>query len=215
MTLTLTKLRRTDVRLRLCPWLLPLLLVSACGPRTAIVSLNPPQAIPPPVEERPQTPEATSAELPENVQIYRDEDGMFALALPEAYKHESGDRGMTFTSPDGGFGGEISYALIPEPLTPQQLEARLKQSLQESFVDVSWEKDSAEKQSDGSLRQSWRGVNSEGQQLDALSFIEQHSGAVYTLTAYGIGRPYGDYNKDAQIIAGSYVVRQTTPSTAE
>lgn len=202
------------MRSRLCLSLLPLLLASACGSKAAIVSFNPPQAVPFPTVEEP-TPDEENAPLPENVQIYRDEDGMFALALPEAYEYVSGDRGMTFSSADGGFGGEIDYALIPEPLTAQQLEDRLKRSLQEGFVDVSWEKDSAEEQSDGSLRQSWRGLNSEGQQLDALSFIEQHSGTVYTLTAYGIDRPYGDYNEDARIIAGSYVVRQTTPSTAK
>ncbi len=205
------------MRYRLCPWLLPLLLASACGSKTSIVSLNPPRAVPAPkVEKFPDPPPQETAQLPEDVQIYRDEDGMFALALPKDYKAESGEQGMTFTSADSGFKGEIGYASIDsdKPLTSAQLEERLKRSLQESFVDVSWEQGSAEKQSDGSLRLSWKGLNSEGQQLDALSFIEQHSGVVYTLTAYGIEKPYKDYNKDARVIAGSYVVRESKPASA-
>ncbi|MGF1515209.1 MAG: hypothetical protein ACFB5Z_16135 [Elainellaceae cyanobacterium] len=202
-------------RTRLYLYGLPLLLASACGSKNALVSLNPPQAVPAPAAETfPEAPgDGASAALPEDVQIYRDENEMFALALPKDYEYEGGDRGMTFTAPDGGFGGEIGYATIEEPLEPPQLEERLKRSLQESFVEVSWEDGSAEKQSDGSLRLSWQGLNSDGQELDALSFIEQHGGVVYTLTAYGIDLPYKDYNKDARIIAGSYVVRGSAPTS--
>jgi len=204
-------LSRPKLRPGFCRWLPLLLLVSGCGAKSSIVSLNPPQAVPR-VAQVSDASEGAIASLPDDVQIYRDENEMFALALPKDYTYDSGDRSMTFVSPDQGFGGEVDYTTAPATLTPPELEEQLKQMLQERFVDVSWEESSADKQSDGSLRLDWQGVNSEGKQLDALSFIEQHGEVVYTLTAHGMDRPYKDYNEDARIIVGSYVVRQDNSS---
>ncbi|MGB3613046.1 MAG: hypothetical protein WBA10_04570 [Elainellaceae cyanobacterium] len=202
---------RLNLRAGLCRCLPLLLLAAGCSAKSSIVSLNPPQAVPR-VEQIPQAPKETIAALPDDVQIYRDENEMFVLALPKDYTYESSDRSMTFAAPDGGFGGEVDYAAAEASLTPPKLEERLKQMLQERFVEVSWEDGSANEQSDGSLRLDWQGISSDGQQLDALSFIEQHGEVVYILTAHGVDRPYKDYNDDARIIVGSYVVRQDPPS---
>ncbi|MEO0408895.1 MAG: hypothetical protein AAF289_16250 [Cyanobacteria bacterium P01_A01_bin.135] len=199
----------------LCGWILAgLPLLTACAAKTSIVSFNPPQAVPK-VEPLVETSAPGLTPLPDNVQIYRDKDEMFALALPTGYTHEAGDRTVRFTSADQGFGGEVDYAAAEASLTPEQLEARLQQALQQRYVDVTFAEGGAEAQEDGSLRLSWQGTNSDGAQLDALSFIEQHGNTVYILTAHGIDRPYVAYNQDARVIAGSYVVREETPAIAD
>lgn len=198
--------------LRLAAGMLPLLL-AACSAKTSIVSFNPPQAVPkvePVVEAAPDV-----APLPEDVQIYRDKDEMFALALPPGYTHEAGDQSVRFTAADDGFGGEVDYSQVEETFTRDQLEAQLQRALQERYVDISFAEAGAKEQEDGSLRLSWQGKNSDGAQLDALSFIEQHGQTLYILTAHGINRPYVAYNNDARVIVGSYVVQEEKPAVAD
>lgn len=184
---------------------------------------EPPAADAPPSSDTPRFPEtppeeadANQTALPDDVQIYQDENRMFALALPAGYTYEAIANGMTFVSADGGFGGIIQYENqdSEESLSQGDLEARLAQMIESRFSNVEWQSDTQE-QSDGSLRMDWKGTNDAGAQLDGLSFIEQHGATTFVLTAYGIDRPYNDYNSDAQIIAGTYVVQENPPESVQ
>lgn len=170
-------------------------------------------------EPFPEAPDAEDTEeartpLPDDAQIYQDDSGLFALALPQGYSHEAIANGMTFRSADEGFGGTIAYEVIDtgEPLSSDELEAKLRQDIESQFSEIKWQSDS-QPQPDGSLRLDWQGKTSKGATLDALSFIEQHGPVIYTFSVHGIDKPYDDYNDDAQIIAGTYVVQENPPES--
>ncbi len=189
-----------------------LTLLPACGQRE-----TPPKTEPTPQESIsfPTPPDDAGAErqpLPDDVQIYQDESGLFALALPSDYDYDTRENGITFLSSDKGFGGVIQYqATEVKNITPESLGEVLQQTLEAQFSGVTWQSD-LEEQPDGSFRREWTGTNGLGEELDALSFIEQHGTTIYILTAYGIDRAYSAYNSDAEIIAGTYVV-QENPDT--
>ncbi len=184
-----------------------LLTVPACRQRQAPVE---PEALPPEPLEFP-TPPSDDAErqpLPDDVQIYQDESGLFALALPAGYEYETRENGITFLSGDRGFGGVIQHQITEvENIAQESLGEVLQKTIEAQFANVSWQSE-LEKQTDGSLRLEWKGTNDTGEQLDALSFIEQHDTTLYILTAYGINHAYSDYNEDAQIVVGTYVVQE-------
>ncbi|MGF1496151.1 MAG: hypothetical protein ACFB8W_04920 [Elainellaceae cyanobacterium] len=204
-------------------WVAGAVAIASCqGPQSAVAppaSSNFPQSPPRPITPIPEPPDQTTSALPDDAQIYQDENGMFALALPAGYAYTSEPQGMTFQSPDGGFRGEIVYLetknseteAVAEaeasslPLT--ELEARLKQAIQADLAEVTWQ-GAAEEQADGSLRLAWTGVNQEGEELDALSFIEEHHNTLFILKLHGVGQTYSSYNSDARIIVGSYTVRR-------
>lgn len=146
--------------------------------------------------------------VPENVQIYQDDSGMFALALPDTYTYEPTDQGMTFTSNDDGFAGEVVYQL-DENATPNlyALEQQLKDIVEARFGDVDWEQ-SGQRQPDGSVRLAWEATDENGRAIDALSFIEVHGQNRFALMLYSVDKAYNDYSDDARIIAGTYVVRK-------
>ncbi|MEB3357382.1 MAG: hypothetical protein VKK04_11705 [Synechococcales bacterium] len=227
-------------------WLVGAVAIAACQG-------SPPAVTPPASSEAPQSPSFPATPpsdvrgdrpttLPDNVQIYQDESGMFALALPAGYAYQPSPQGLAFHSPDSGFRGEITYLETGDPeagnsavgdaeagnseadgaettgsskaeangLPLADLEARLKQVIQADLAEVTWQ-GAAEQQPDGSLRLAWTGVNKDGDELDALSFIEQHHNTLFILKLYGVGETYSSYNEDARIIVGSYVVRQAPP----
>ncbi|MGB3494040.1 MAG: hypothetical protein WBA57_15020 [Elainellaceae cyanobacterium] len=195
--------------------LLSSLSIFACRPTPS----EPPLAeAPTPVEPFPDAPEADAeasrTPLPDDIQIYQDDSGLFALALPQGYSFESMDNGMTFRSKDEGFGGAIAYQMsdTDTPLDTEALESRLREEIESKFSDVTWQSD-RQPQSDGSFRIDWQGKTSDGQTLDALSFIEQHGNVIYTFNAYGVDQPYNEYNRDAQIIVGTYVVQENPPAS--
>lgn len=173
---------------------------------------------PTPVEPFPEAPEeeteASRTPLPDDIQIYQDDSGLFALALPKGYSFESIDQGMTFRSADEGFGGAIAYQIVEgdEPLSTEALESRLREEIENQFSDVTWQSDS-QPQPDGSLRLDWQAQTSDGKTLDALSFIEQHGKVIYIFHAHGIDQPYNEYNRDAEIIAGTYIVQENPPES--
>lgn len=175
---------------------------------------------PTPVEPFPEAPEeeteASRTPLPDDIQIYQDDSGLFALALPKGYSFEAIDQGMTFRSADEGFGGAIAYQIVEgdEPLSTEALESRLREEIENQFSDVTWQSDS-QPQPDGSLRLDWQAQTSDGKTLDALSFIEQHGKVIYIFHAHGIDQPYNEYNRDAEIIAGTYIVQENPPESID
>lgn len=187
-------------------------LIGASGPANDPPPSNPPAdtsvdtSLPPdklpPDEEEPDTP------VPENVQVYQDDSGMFALALPKGYNHEKTDQGITFTSEDGGFAGEIVYESDANA-TPNlyALEQQLKQIIEDRFGVVDWDRN-GQRQPDGSVRLAWETEDEDGREIDALSFIEVHGQNRFALLLYSVDKVYNDYGDDARIIAGTYVVRQ-------
>ncbi|MEB3211695.1 MAG: hypothetical protein VKL39_10080 [Leptolyngbyaceae bacterium] len=191
-----------------------LTLLPACRQQPP-VSEEPPTL---PVEPPPLPSSANDSDrqpLPDDVQIYRDESDLFALAFPAGYTYESIDNGITFLSEDEGFGGIIQYQDTEvENIAPESLNEVLRATIEAQFSDVSWQSDLQE-QADGSFRLDWNAVNPAGQPLDALSFIEQHGETLFILTAYGIDRDYSDYNDDARIIVGTYVVQENPPESDE
>ncbi len=151
---------------------------------------------------------------PADFEIYQDPNGWFALALPKGYDTEATEQGLTFRSPDQGFGGTIRYLTQQEQnLEPAELESVLKEELAGQLDKVSWQQ-SAQPQADESLRLDWTGLDPEGNALDAVSFIEQHGTTLFLMTAHGINQPYLNYNSDARIIAGTYVVRRENLSSS-
>jgi len=195
--------------------------ILACRPEP---SAPPPVDPPPtPTEPFPEAPEledeedeASRTPLPDDIQIYQDDSGLFALALPLGYRFEPIDQGMTFRSEDEGFGGAIAYQVLDsdEPLSAEALESRLRENIEAQFSDVTWQSDS-QPQPDESLRLDWQAETSDGSSLDALSFIEQHGKVIYVFHAHGIDQPYNEYNRDAEIIVGTYIVQEKPPESVD
>ena len=195
-----------------------LLLLSGCGLLASSDSTNDlPTSEPPgdgvvesslPPEELPPEEDVPETPVPDNVQVYQDDSGMFALALPKGYTHEKTEQGITFVSEDGGFAGEIVYE-SDENATPNlyALEQQLKQIIEARFGPIDWERN-GQRQPDGSVRLAWETKDKEGKSIDALSFIEVHGQNRFALLLYAVDKVYNDYSDDARIIAGTYVVRQ-------
>jgi len=161
---------------------------------------------------------AQAVPVPENVQIYQDPDGMFALALPPDYTYEVLEQGITFVSEDGGFAGDIVYQKDDSASSDvDKMAKQLRTTIEPKFQQIDWQK-AGQRQPDGSVRLAWRGEDEADRTIDALSFIEHHDQHTFLLTLYAIDKAYNDYRDDAQSIAGTYVVRrqeaQTTPEDA-
>ena len=194
-----------------------LLLLSGCG---LIASSDPANDSPPPEtpiettgesalpSDTPSDTEVEETPVPDNVQVYQDDSGMFALALPTGYTHEKTEQGITFVSEDEGFAGEIVYE-ADENATSNlyALEQQLKDIVETRFGTVDWEHN-GQRQPDGSVRLAWEAEDEEGRAIDALSFIEVHGQNRFALMLYAVDKVYNDYSDDARIIAGTYVVRQ-------
>ncbi|MGJ3247189.1 MAG: hypothetical protein ACFE0I_14095 [Elainellaceae cyanobacterium] len=189
--------------------LIAIVILSGCAssPSADDASSNPS-----PVASTSSQPAERETEIsPENFQIYQDPNGWFALALPKRYTFDETDQGITFISPDEEFGGYIKYLTEQSPdLEKDELENILKQEIENQLEEVNWGA-SGQIQEDGSLRLDWAGIDPDGNQLDAVSFIEQHGETLHLMSAYGINQPYQNYNDDALIIVGTYVVRRSPP----
>ena len=195
-----------------------LILLSGCGFVSSLSSQSPdstvdttPNAVP--VPDNPSTvDEGTESEtdtpVPGNVQVYQDDNGMFALALPAGYSYEPLDQGLTFISADNGFAGEIVYQAAQNSSSSiLAMERELKAIIKPKFSQINWQK-AGQRQPDGSVRLAWTGVDNAGQSVDALSFIETHGEHSFALSVYALDQQYNEYSNDARIIVGTYVVRQ-------
>ncbi len=164
----------------------------------------------PDITAAPDTPEATP-DAPEAApdtaaapQTYNQPDGLFQISFPAGYSYQEIQNGIQFVSSDGSFGGFVEYQSAGgETFTPEELGEILQNDYSQMLVDVTWQGN--ELQPDDSMRVDWVGANAQGQQFDAVSFIEQHGDTIYVLDVFGINAPYN--NNDAQTIVGTYRVQ--------
>lgn len=153
------------------------------------------------------SPQASAPADTSGAQSYRDSQGLFEISFPQGYSHQDTGSGVAFGSSDNGFGGAVDYGSAQgAKLTTQQLENALKQVYKDRLAEVTWQK--TELQPDGSVGLAWVGRNKEGQNLDAVSYVEQRGDKIFVLTLFGINKPYNDYKSDADAIIGSYRVSQ-------
>ncbi|MBD2066972.1 hypothetical protein H6F93_05410 [Leptolyngbya sp. FACHB-671] len=150
-----------------------------------------------------------SAEVPaaSGATSYQEPNDLFQISFPEGYTHQETGSGIAFVSADKGFGGSVDFgAAQGGELSTEDLEKALKEEYENRLEDVAWQ--GSQIQPDGSIRVDWVGRDTDGNDLDAISFVEQRGDTIFILNLYGINKAYADYNADAETIVGSYRVRQ-------
>jgi hypothetical protein len=160
----------------------------------------------------PESPSAPASPAPDSsasssATTYQEPNDLFQISFPEGYTHQETGSGIAFVSADQGFGGSVDFGSAQgQQLSTEQLEESLKQEYQNRLEDVAWQ--GSQIQPDGSIRVDWVGRDTDGNDLDAISFVEQRGDTIFILNLYGINKAYADYNADAETIVGSYRVRQ-------
>lgn len=146
------------------------------------------------------------------VQTFQEKSGLFRIGLPRGYTHKTTPSGVAFMSADQGFAGSVDFgSAAGKQLNTQQLEAALKTELASRLQQVSWQ--TSQVQPDGSLRIDWTGKDKSGSALDAVSLVEQRGDYIFVLNLFGVGKPYQNYNSDAETIVNSYQINpQKSPS---
>lgn len=135
---------------------------------------------------------------------YREPGGLFEISFPQGYSYEQTGSGIAFVSADQRFGGSVDFgAAQGAVLDLDQLERLLKREYEQRLTQLVWQGSSA--QPDGSLRVDWTGCDPQGNQLDAVSFVEQRGDTIFILNLFGINAPYND--RDAEFIVQSYRVQ--------
>jgi hypothetical protein len=153
------------------------------------------------------SPSASSSTAAASGQTYREKNGLFEIAFPEGYTYEETGSGIAFVSKDQGFGGSVDFASSQgTKLSNDQLAQALKKEYENRLKNVKWQ--DTKPQPDGSIRVDWVGKDSTGNQLDAVSFVEQHGDNVFILNLFGLNKSYQDYNSDAEKIVGTYHMKQ-------
>jgi hypothetical protein len=144
-------------------------------------------------------PETRLAQAQE--QTYREPSGLFEISLPPNYSFEETGSGISFTSADQTFGGSVDYGSTKgATLSADQMEVLLKQEYEQRLSNITWQ--ATAMQPDGSVRLDWVGEDQQGNQLDAISFIEQRGNNIFILTLFGVNAPYN--NEDAEVIVQGY-----------
>jgi hypothetical protein len=156
-------------------------------------------------------PEASPSSSPSAAaasgQSYREKNGLFEIAFPEGYTYEETGSGIAFVSKDQGFGGSVDFASSQgTKLSNDQLAQALKKEYENRLKNVKWQ--DTKPQPDGSIRVDWVGKDSSGNELDAVSFVEQHGDNVFILNLFGLNKSYQDYNSDAEKIVSTYRMKQ-------
>jgi len=196
--------------------------VSACGSSSTDSVEAQPSSPASPLTASPDaaaSPDATSAESPSetaspapadassSATSYQEPNNLFQISFPEGYTHQETGSGIAFVSADKGFGGSVDFGSAQgQQLNTTALEEALKEEYQNRLEDVAWQ--GSQIQPDGSVRVDWVGRDTDGNDLDAISFVEQRGDTIFILNLYGINKAYADYNADAETIVGSYRVRQ-------
>lgn len=156
--------------------------------------------------ENPPSAQSSGDSSSDTPQVYREPNGLFEISLPSDYKFEETGSGIAFASGDEGFAGSVDYGSAQgQTLTNEDMEAALKSEYEERLKEVTWQ--GSEVQPDGSVRVDWVGTDPQGNQLDAISFVEQRGDTIYILNLFGVNQAYQNYNQDAEVIVGSYRVR--------
>ena len=145
-------------------------------------------------------------------ETYQEPDGAFEIALPPGYQTEETGSGIKFISADGGFKGIVDFAAIEEDLGVDRLEGALRQYLEETLTEVEWQNSRLEP--DGSVRVDWVGKSPQGEQLDAVSYIEQRGNTLYTLSLYGVNKAFDDYSEDVAIVLKGYKLKSEVEDAA-
>ncbi|NJO80102.1 MAG: hypothetical protein HC827_17355 [Cyanobacteria bacterium RM1_2_2] len=187
-------------------WLMVLLgvLFTACSPQEPEAQPTP-AVSPTPVLPSP-SPTVTPSASPTSQQVYREKSGLFQIAFPKGYTHKTTGSGVAFVSADQGFAGAIDFGSADgKQLTTQQLEASLKAEFTNRLQEVKWQ--TAQVQPDGSLRLDWTGKDKTGNNLDAVSIVEQRGNTIFVLNLFGVNKPYQNYNTDAEAIVNSYQIQ--------
>ncbi|MBD3880695.1 hypothetical protein IFO70_02890 [Phormidium tenue FACHB-886] len=149
------------------------------------------------------SPSATTA----SGQSYQEKSGLFEIAFPEGYTYEETGSGIAFVSKDQGFGGSVDFGSSQgAELSNEQLEQALKKEYENRLKDIKWQE--TKPQPDGSVRVDWVGKDPSGNQLDAVSFVEQRGDNIFILNLFGVNKSYQDYNSDAEQIVSTYKVKQ-------
>ena len=146
-------------------------------------------------------------------ETYQEPDGAFEIALPPGYQTEETGSGIKFISADGGFKGIVDFAAIEEDLGVDRLEGALRQYLEETLTEVEWQNSRLEP--DGSVRVDWVGKSPQGEQLDAVSYIEQRGNTLYTLSLYGVNKAFDDYSEDVAIVLKGYKLKSEAQEESE
>lgn len=153
------------------------------------------------------TAQAPEPEASAGGQTYREKDGLFEISLPAGYNFQETGSGVAFVSSDQSFGGSVDFGSAQgNQLDNSQLENALKAEYEKRLNQVTWQ--ASEVQPDGSVRVDWVGQDTDGNTLDAVSFVEQRGDTIFILNLFGINKAYQDYNSDAEAIVSSYKVRQ-------
>jgi hypothetical protein len=153
------------------------------------------------------SPAPADAPASSNATSYQEPNDLFQISFPEGYTHQETGSGIAFVSADKGFGGSVDFGSAQgQQLNTAALEEALKEEYENRLEDVAWQ--GSEIQPDGSVRVDWVGRDTDGNDLDAISFVEQRGDTIFILNLYGINKAYADYNSDAETIVGSYRVRQ-------
>jgi hypothetical protein len=158
-----------------------------------------PISTPPPVNSA--TPKPT---LPPKAdgKTYKEPGGAFQISFPKGYEYQTTASGIKFTSADKGFKGFVDFAKTDEALNSEKLEGALREYLDSVLKDVKWENANLETQN--RIRVDWIGKSSEGEKLDAISYIEQRNKTIYILSLYGVNKAFDNYRNDAEAIVRSY-----------
>ncbi len=153
------------------------------------------------------SPSASSSTASATGQSYREKNGLFEIAFPEGYTYEETGSGIAFVSKDQGFGGSVDFASSQgTKLSNDQLAQALKKEYENRLKNVQWQ--DTKPQPDGSIRVDWVGKDASGNQLDAVSFVEQHGDNVFILNLFGLNKSYQSYNSDAEKIVSTYHMKQ-------
>lgn len=186
--------------------------LSACSPQEPQTEPTPAISLSPVLPSPSPTVTPSASPTPQQ-QVYREKSGLFQIGFPKGYTHKTTGSGVAFVSADQGFAGAIDFGSAEgKQLTTQQLEASLKAEFTNRLQDVKWQ--TAQVQPDGSLRLDWTGKDKTGNNLDAVSIVEQRGNTIFVLNLFGVNKPYQNYNTDAEVIVNSYQIQPQSPGAA-
>lgn len=183
------------------------LLGGGSGTASPDAAASPTAPAPAPTEAAPSPAAPAPTNSPANNLSYQEPSGLFEISFPQGYTYQETGSGIAFVSGDQGFAGSVDFGSAQgQQLTNDQLETALKAEYENRLANVTWQ--GSEIQPDGSVRVDWVGTDPDGNQLDAISFVEQRGDTIFILNLFGVNKPYQDYNNDAQAIANTYRVQQ-------